>query len=117
MSSTDNRYIRARTDAFYKSHISKFRCEESEIDRQEAVKKAGVGLASFYQTREKSALQKNDFEISLYDIEKVMGRMRGSSSEKLFSREMLCDLLELHKLVRDLLEEKDKVAEDIYVMF
>jgi hypothetical protein len=117
MSSTDNRYIRARTDAFYKSHISKFRREESEIDRQEAVKKAGVGLASFYQTREKSALQKDDFEVSLYDIEKVMERMHGSPSEKLFSQEMLFDLLKLHELVRDHLEEADKVADDIYVMF
>jgi hypothetical protein len=117
MSSTDTRYIRACTDAFYKNHISKFRREESEIDKQEVVEAARGEFASFYLTREKSALQKSDFEISLYDIEKVIERTHGSSSEKLFSREMLCDLLELHKLVRDLLKQEDKVAEDIYVMY
>lgn len=117
MSSTNSRYIKEKTDYFYRSHISKFRREESEINKQGAFEKAGVELTSFYRTREKRALQKNDFEISLYDIEKVMERMHGSSSEELFSKEMLSDLLKLHELVRDHLEEADKVADDIYVMF
>ncbi len=117
MSLINTSYIKKKTDKFFTSHISKFHPNDSKINKQAPVEDVEGKLTSFYRTREKCTLQKIDFEINLYDFEKVRSQMNGSSSEKLFSKAMISDLIELHNLLRNHFEEEDKVADDIYVMF
>jgi hypothetical protein len=117
MSSTKTTFFKKKTDYFYTNHIAKFLPNESKISLHQSVEGNKENLLSFYQFREAVALEKNDFEINLYDIEKVVNSLRGTSSEIFFSKQMLTDLLELHKLVRNHMEENDKVADNIYVMF
>ena len=117
MNLTNGTYIKKISDNFFRNHISKYPSNDSEINIEKTTREFNGERLSFYKERSNRSLQKNDFEVSLYDIDKIVKMMHGSPSEKLFSREMLLDLIEFHMLTRNRLKEKDNVADDIYVMF